>query len=68
MKLYMVIYLAGQIVGTVGPLPYDAKLCEQRAAEKMAEADHTVTTPEGFTTKDVRLTCEWHAIRPENQR
>jgi hypothetical protein len=67
-KLWMVIYLAGQIVGTVGPLPYDEPECVRRVVDKMAGADHSVTTPEGYTIHDVRLVCEWHDERPSHPR
>ena len=64
MKLWIIIYLAGELVGSVGPLPYGPDECEKRIAEKMAEANHDVVTPGGFTTKDVRLACEYRDARP----
>jgi hypothetical protein len=67
MKLYIVIYLAGLIGGTIGPLPYDMEECQRRVAAEMAQVDPTITTPNGFSAKDVRLACEWHEVRPGTQ-
>lgn len=64
MKLYIVIYLAGLVGGTVGPLPYGFDECQRRAAEKQAEADPSVVTPQGYRASDVKLVCEWHSTRP----
>ncbi len=66
MKLFIVIYIAGLIGGTIGPLPYDFKECKRRAAEKMAEFDQKVITPEGYRASDVKLICEWHVNRPSH--
>lgn len=65
-KLYIVIYLAGHIGGTVGPLPYGFEECDRRAAEQMATADPSVVTPQGYRASDVKLVCEWHETRPGN--
>lgn len=67
MKLYIVIYMAGLIGGTVGPLPYDEAECRRRIDALTAQIDPTITTPEGFSSKNVRFACEWHAVRPNNQ-
>lgn len=64
MKLYLVIYMAGLIGGTVGPLPYGIEECHSRASEILAQLDQSVITPQGFTAKDVRLECEFHDTRP----
>lgn len=66
MKLYIVIYIAGLIGGTVGPLPYGIAECESRATELNALPRPNVVTPQGYTAADVLFACEWHATRPEN--
>lgn len=67
-KLYIVIYIAGQIGGTVGPLPYGIDECRLRAAAQYATMDPKVVTPEGITARDVMFACEFHIIRPQNER
>lgn len=67
LKLYIVIYVTGQIAGTVGPLPYGVEECEKRTQAHMAKVDPTIVTPDGYSAKDVRLSCEWHILRPENE-
>jgi len=66
MNLYIVIYIAGLIGGTVGPLPYGLKECQQRAVETLAEVDPNVVTPQGYRGSDVKMVCEWHDVRPGN--
>lgn len=68
MKLYMVIYFAGVIGGTVGPLPYGIEECQDRAAEIMAGANQDVVTPDGYTARDVKFECEFHEQRPVTER
>lgn len=68
MKLFMVIYFAGQIGGTVGPLPYGIEECRTRAADIMSNAKQDVVTPEGYTARDVKFECEFHRERPANER
>lgn len=66
MKLYIVVYIAGLIGGTVGPLPYGPDECARRVAEQHAALNRDLTTPQGFTWRDIRFECEWHAVRPDN--
>lgn len=66
MKLWMVIYIAGKIGGTVGPLPYDYDACVARSQSLYNDANKLVTTPQGYTAADVRFECELHAERPKN--
>lgn len=68
MKLFMVIYIVGQIGGTVGPLPYGMEECQRRAAEMWLDGKPDVRTPEGFTRDDVAFKCEFHDQRPDNER
>lgn len=65
MKLWMVIYLAGKIAGSVGPLPYDEDECHRRAVELLAEGKPDVVTPEGYSLKDVRFECLRADRRPD---
>lgn len=64
MKLFMIIYLAGNMVGTIGPLPYDMDECLHRAEKLWKSGDHGAVTKQGFTTRDVRFACEYHNERP----
>lgn len=65
MKLYMVIYIAGLIGGTAGPLPYGEDECHARA-DAMLVGTNDVETPQGYSRKDIRFACEWHNRRPDN--
>jgi hypothetical protein len=65
MSLFMVIYIAGQVGATVGPLPYGIEECERQAAEKVAEGNEHAATPEGYTLRDIRIACEFHAEPPQ---
>ncbi len=66
MNLFIVIYIAGQIGGTVGPLPYGMEECQLRAATQWSKGDPNIVTPQGYTMQDIRLTCGWHEVRPGN--
>lgn len=66
MKLYMIIYVAGLIGGTVGPLPYGMDECERRVGGMKDGADRSVISPEGYTADDIHFVCEWHTVRPGN--
>lgn len=66
LELYMVIYMAGHVAGTIGPLPYDMEECKHRAEELWAKGHADRVTPDGFTMKDVKFVCEKHTIRPKN--
>jgi hypothetical protein len=68
MKLFVIIYIAGQIGATVGPVPYGMDECRVRAAEMYDTIDPNVRTPEGVMKHDVRFECEMHAERPALQR
>jgi hypothetical protein len=63
-NLWIVIRLKGDIGGTVGPLPYDIDECQRRASELTENADQHVVTPQGYSVKDVSITCEFHEQRP----
>jgi hypothetical protein len=63
-KLWIVVRIAGDVGGTVGPLPYGMEECQYRAAHFMDYADPHVVTPQGYMVKDVSFTCEWHPRRP----
>lgn len=64
MNLFLVIYIAGLVGGTVGPLPYGVEECRGRAADLWSELKPGVLTPEGFTRDDVAFKCEFHDQRP----
>lgn len=64
MKLWMIVYLAGQIVGSIGPLPYGMDECVLRADDQMSALDHSIITEEGYTAEDVGFSCEWRDEHP----
>lgn len=59
MKLWFVILtLAGEVGGTVGPVPYDIDECQHRVAEWTADAaEHHV---------ELKFECRFATVRPEN--
>lgn len=67
MNLFFVIYVAGVLGGTVGPLPYGMEECQRRAAEMWSGFKPGVLTPEGLTRDDVVFKCEFHDQRPSNE-
>lgn len=64
MKLFMVIYFAGQVAGSVGPLPYGIEECRQRSADILAHGNKDVTTSEGIRLNDVKFDCQFLNERP----
>ena len=67
MSLWFVIYIAGKVGGSVGPLPYDFAECQSRAVDMYRQLKPDVVTPEGLTEADVRFACEYHDARPINE-
>lgn len=65
MYLWLVLYVAGHIIITVGPLPADEAACKAQAAEMVATIDPDWVEEQGTTTGDVRAECEWSTTRPE---
>lgn len=61
MKIYLVIYIAGLVNSSAGPLPITMAECTQRAPEWsvpiMAEF-----AAQGFQAE---VRCEWHKDHPE---
>lgn len=53
MNLWIVILVASQIAGTVGPLPYGIDECLLRVAKHNGEL-----------SDDIRLSCRWSVERP----
>lgn len=49
--LFLVIYIAGDVAGRVGPLPYGWQECRVRIVEMMITA--------GFQP-DMKFACEYH--------
>ena len=64
-KLWIVIYLVGEIAGTVGPLPYAIDECEKRAVTTQNQFDPLVLLQEGYLPGDLQFKCEWHIVRPQ---
>ena len=61
MKLYMIWYLAGEIVLSAGPLPYGLFECESRAAEMTG----WVSESPNRDLHHLDIKCEMHEKRPE---
>lgn len=66
MKLWLIVYVAGQIGMTVGPLPYGMDECLVRADDKLAEIHDE---SRGNVTKEtvaatITIKCEWSELRP----
>lgn len=67
MKLYIIIYIAGELAASVGPLSYGMEACERRLKEfdyGPGCAIETVT-PEGHTCRDVDFRCELLPDHPD---
>jgi hypothetical protein len=64
MPLWIIFYLASHISMVIGPVPYDMEECKLAVAEQMMRLNYDVTTDEGYTAKDVKILCEYHAERP----
>lgn len=58
-KLFLILYVAGKIGGTWGPLPYDAVECERRAS--LLRED--IIKHEQMSGWEV--SCEHRQVRPE---
>jgi hypothetical protein len=56
MKIFIIVYLAGQFAGAVGPLPMDIDQCRQMAGE--------LVTAEARASYRVALLCRESAERP----
>lgn len=77
MKLWLVVYAAGQLGGSWGPLPYGMEECQARAAElrqmqvdtlERGTSDETgepLTDEQRASVADMTVDCEWHETRPE---
>ncbi len=65
MPLYLVIYIAGLVGATIGPLPMTLPECLKFAAYEAAQMDTKITTPQGYSSKDIRFSCEMVAVPPD---
>lgn len=65
MNAYVVIYVAGMIGATVGPLPYGKDQCEFRVKEILETSGPNVVTVDGYSAKDIKIACEYHKKRPK---
>jgi hypothetical protein len=63
-KLYVLIYLAGKLVGTIGPLPYEMDECLERSSEKMTIINRDTFKRDGSHANDLELRCEYRLTRP----
>jgi hypothetical protein len=65
MSIYLVVYIAGLVGGSIGPLPYDMAECQRRAETYNAEQGTDHVSPQGWSRDDVLFVCERHSKRPE---
>lgn len=67
MKLWLVIYILGQVTAVMGPLPPDMAACQRLSQNYVVtiEPDPAATAAPGFGTADVRIECEWASHRPD---
>lgn len=73
MSVWMIVYMMGQIGGSIGPVPYGMDECERRAAERNAQVQAQVTTgldvdgnPLTEEAKTLRFECVAAPSRPKN--
>lgn len=67
LKLWLVIYIAGKVASTLGPLPVSLAECERKAIEYKAGLNPNLKT-DGVTAKDIEFVCEAHRSRPVLER
>lgn len=72
MKVWMVIYISGKIVGAIGPLPYDVAECEIRKETIIGHidtgfaenADALAKTDPDLKRDDIEVVCVEQEERP----
>lgn len=64
MRLWLVIYILGEIAAVLGPLPPDYDAC-QKMAEAQIIIEPDAAAKQGIGTADVRVECEWSTSRPD---
>lgn len=57
MKLYIVIYILGQVIGQAGPVPFGMDKCERKAIEILEEFKKKPL--DGTKTEDIKVVCEY---------
>jgi hypothetical protein len=68
MKLWFIIYLYGQLAGSIGPLPYDMEECQGRLAEirvDLANRPDQVIDRTKLKPNDIKFDCLESKTRPE---
>lgn len=63
LKLWVVLYVAGSVQGTWGPLPYGLAECWDRTAVMMLDLRER-SAKHGVDVSEWRLACEYHGVRP----
>lgn len=64
MNLFVVFYILGVSIASVGPLPYDMVECQKRVLEVTPKVDPNMPVPGGYKLKDLNIICEFHHDRP----
>lgn len=65
MKLWIVIWMSGEIGGVAGPLPYDHAECMRRADEGNRQIQEQIATGkdvEGNPVQDKARTLRWQCV------
>jgi hypothetical protein len=79
MKLFLVVYILGNVAATVGPLPtYGDSVAAMDSCKRVAASDMTSARKafamgkraylkgELITPADIKMKCEFHKTRPVN--
>lgn len=62
-KVFMVIYVAGKIGGSVGPLPYDFKECLARRLSPISDLTTAQRNDLSFIHHGIRMVKDGHEVR-----
>ena len=62
--LWIMFYLAGHLSMVIGPVPYDMEECKHRLEDQKVHLNYNITTDDGYTAKDIKMSCERHRNRP----
>lgn len=67
MKLYLVMYALGQLIGSLGPIPDDdLPQCQNFAQIFWNDLDIERLAYQDFKKNDIEYRCEYFANRPEH--
>jgi len=64
MSIWMVIYIAGKVAATLGPVPADMAGCQAVLPHYMARIDYDKVQQMGYSKHEVSMKCVEHEGRP----